>query len=312
MLTHILRNETLERLTVKKQAIDSARDFDRALREKITRLLDAEADNHSEEMEMDDDNRHSHPDMTKDCLASAWRWGTKHIKLDMNPKFVVELAYRIDSHITGYRNCRAKPKDIPMIYTDPYDIPGEMDRMLDDINTSKCHPVENAAYAHLHLARIHPFFDGNGRTSRLLQNLMLEKAGYPPVIIHADEKSEYVTLLNKGQTTYRGRERADKITDGEFKFFNYIAGKVDDSLDTLTRRLARNMLYEVHLELSDKRMVYAVMNAIASHINQNHLAAAVRKKKESVRVIGEISYDALYDVVSRVKGVKSYAIVRKR
>lgn len=40
-----------------------------------------------------------------------------------------------------------------------------------------------AALAHYKLVDIHPFTDGNGRTSRLLMNLILIRAGYPPVII---------------------------------------------------------------------------------------------------------------------------------
>lgn len=45
-----------------------------------------------------------------------------------------------------------------------------------------------AALAHLKLVDIHPFSDGNGRTSRLLMNLILIKAGYPPVIIMKQER----------------------------------------------------------------------------------------------------------------------------
>ena len=43
------------------------------------------------------------------------------------------------------------------------------------------HPVERAAYVHTDFVGIHPFIDGNGRTSRLLMNLELMKAAYPLV-----------------------------------------------------------------------------------------------------------------------------------
>ena len=42
------------------------------------------------------------------------------------------------------------------------------------------HPVSLAAQAHHRLAAIHPFIDGNGRTARLVINLLLMKQGYPP------------------------------------------------------------------------------------------------------------------------------------
>jgi Fic family protein len=50
------------------------------------------------------------------------------------------------------------------------------------------HPIRYAALAHYKLVYIHPFLDGNGRTSRLLMNLILMQAGYPPVIIPKQER----------------------------------------------------------------------------------------------------------------------------
>lgn len=50
------------------------------------------------------------------------------------------------------------------------------------------HPVKYAALAHYKLVHIHPFIDGNGRTSRLLMNLILMRAGYPPAIIPKQQR----------------------------------------------------------------------------------------------------------------------------
>lgn len=58
-----------------------------------------------------------------------------------------------------------------------------------------------AALAHYKLVHIHPFTDGNGRTSRLLMNMILMQAGYPPVIIHKQHRHkyyEYLQLANAG------------------------------------------------------------------------------------------------------------------
>jgi Fic family protein len=66
---------------------------------------------------------------------------------------------------------------------------------------SEVHPVQLAALAHYKLAFIHPFYDGNGRTSRLLMNLILMRAGYPPVIIRKQERLdyyEYLEIANRG------------------------------------------------------------------------------------------------------------------
>ena len=53
------------------------------------------------------------------------------------------------------------------------------------------HPIQIAALAHYKFVYIHPFYDGNGRTARLLMNLILMKSGYPPVIIRKEERLEY-------------------------------------------------------------------------------------------------------------------------
>ena len=60
------------------------------------------------------------------------------------------------------------------------------------------HPIEFAALAHYKLVVIHPFYDGNGRTSRLLMNLILMQGGYPPVIIRVEDKHLYYQHIEAG------------------------------------------------------------------------------------------------------------------
>lgn len=65
------------------------------------------------------------------------------------------------------------------------------------------HPVRYAALAHYKLVHIHPFIDGNGRTSRLLMNTILMRSGYPPVIIPKQQRHKYydfLQLANEGDT----------------------------------------------------------------------------------------------------------------
>ena len=55
--------------------------------------------------------------------------------------------------------------------------------------------VSFAALAHHRLVAIHPFVDGNGRTARLIMNLILMRDGYPPAIIaHANRRQYYRVL----------------------------------------------------------------------------------------------------------------------
>ena len=61
------------------------------------------------------------------------------------------------------------------------------------------HPVEFAAYAHRRLVDIHPFQDGNGRTARLLMNLILINQGYCIVSIPPVWRHDYITALQQAQ-----------------------------------------------------------------------------------------------------------------
>jgi len=56
-----------------------------------------------------------------------------------------------------------------------------------------------AAYVYLHVCfvRIHPFWDGNGRMARLIANVPVIMAGYPPVIIPKERRQEYIEVLSE-------------------------------------------------------------------------------------------------------------------
>lgn len=56
---------------------------------------------------------------------------------------------------------------------------------------------ERLARIHCHFERIHPFIDGNGRTGRLVLNLLLVRSGYPPIVILKQQRSAYLAALQK-------------------------------------------------------------------------------------------------------------------
>lgn len=58
---------------------------------------------------------------------------------------------------------------------------------------------EMAFAAHRRLAEIHPFNDGNGRTARLLMNLILIRGGYPPIAVRPKDRPAYLDALQEAQ-----------------------------------------------------------------------------------------------------------------
>ncbi|MDF0627096.1 MULTISPECIES: Fic family protein [Acinetobacter calcoaceticus/baumannii complex] len=75
----------------------------------------------------------------------------------------------------------------------------KMAQLVDWYNSEahKLHPIERAAKVHTNFVGIHPFIDGNGRTSRLLMNLELLKAGYPPCVITVENRLAYYEALDQ-------------------------------------------------------------------------------------------------------------------
>jgi len=63
------------------------------------------------------------------------------------------------------------------------------------------HPIERAARVHGEFVKIHPFVDGNGRTSRLLMNLELMKAGFPATVIEVAQRLDYYQALDHAHCT---------------------------------------------------------------------------------------------------------------
>lgn len=63
------------------------------------------------------------------------------------------------------------------------------------------HPVLRATLLHGEFVKIHPFIDGNGRTSRLLLNFELMRSGYTPIIIRKENRAQYYEVLDHAHTT---------------------------------------------------------------------------------------------------------------
>ncbi len=82
------------------------------------------------------------------------------------------------------------------------------------------HPVRIAADAHYKFVTIHPFIDGNGRTTRLLMNLILLMNGYPMAIIRNEDRIEYL----------RSFEIARKQNDMQ-PFYTIVERAIEHSLD---------------------------------------------------------------------------------
>lgn len=106
----------------------------------------------------------------------------------------------IDRENAGkYRNVPVFVSGSSLSPVQPYLIPSKMEALMHwfQQNEGLIHPVIMAALLHLKLVHIHPFVDGNGRTSRLIMNMYLLQKGYPLSVIHSDleNRQEYYSTL---------------------------------------------------------------------------------------------------------------------
>ncbi|HEY0167698.1 MAG TPA: Fic family protein [Jatrophihabitans sp.] len=81
--------------------------------------------------------------------------------------------------------------------------------------------AERLARVHNAFECIHPFLDGNGRTGRLLLNLVLARLGYPPAIIFKNERTKYLTAMRKADNGHcgpLGEHIARAVTSNLYRF----------------------------------------------------------------------------------------------
>jgi Fic family protein len=128
----------------------------------------------------------------------------------------------IDKEWAGrYRNSNVIIGGADHMPPEAVEVPQMMQELVDWMRQNRkiLHPVELAAVLHHRLVHIHPFFDGNGRTSRLVMNVVLMHAGFPLVVVLKNDRKRY----------YRTLGEADK---GNYvPFVRFIAQAVQRTLD---------------------------------------------------------------------------------
>ncbi len=84
----------------------------------------------------------------------------------------------------------------------PYLIQPQMEQLLEAYRNSTEHIIPRLARFHIEFEGIHPFIDGNGRTGRLLVNLELMKAGYPPIDIKFTDRIAYYNAFDESHVKH--------------------------------------------------------------------------------------------------------------
>jgi Fic family protein len=165
-----------------------------------------------------------------------------------------------------------------------YDMVSELIKWTND-ETENLHPIIKASVFHHRFVWIHPFFDGNGRTVRLIFNLLLMKEGFPPAIILKNDRKKYYDALNKAN-------------NGDYKkLILLVIQAMERSLD----------IYLSNLDdyASDYQPISNIVEEPTVGYGQEYVSLLARQGKIDAYKEGNVWY-------TTEKAVKEYVINRKR
>lgn len=208
--------------------------------------IDEEALLHSCRLEHNLNNSNDEFNHCYKNLENAWEWGLKNFQFNFDEDFIIGIGKRVaPEEAGGYRTLDingVRPTGAAVTPPYPAKVPYEMEKLMKNIEygrtawkDGKTSVIELAVMTHYHLLRIHPFRDGNGRTARLIQNLIINQFGYPATIIHKGDKVEYINHLGEADQDFRFRDNNNDflrdISKGERNVYDYLASRINTSID---------------------------------------------------------------------------------
>jgi Fic family protein len=191
-------------------------------------------------------------------LGNAVEWGRENFNPDrLEESFIREIAGRIipeiySNFIARYRSSAARIVDSRTVLPSPEKLVSrEIPEFIESLKKQmKCEDlidrIETAIYSHLHIVRMHPFVDGNGRTARTFQDIILDSYGIPLPVIEAGERMFYYDLLEEAILDWNEQRAVGdapyRITDSEKRFYEFMGSKVNISLDKILNSCSHSLI----------------------------------------------------------------------
>ena len=181
-------------------------------------------------------------------IEKAFNWGIQYFNpKEFDESFVREIAGRItpefyDTEIAKYRTSGVQITGASITPPYPYkflnyEIPAFVESLKKQLEcTDVINRIESAIFAHLQIAKIHPFVDGNGRTARTMQDIILHYYGIPIPLIESGERHTYYNCIDEAVLDLDEKKALNiknGASEGERKFYTFIAGKINTSYDKI-------------------------------------------------------------------------------
>ena len=141
-----------------------------------------------------------HLEVTNNAGGFDWIWKTARPRLRFDHVLLRKLHELVTRGILEdpgrYRRQQVWIGGSAHVPPAPREVPGRLDEMFEELPRIQ-DPVVRSIYLHHRLVFVHPFLDGNGRTTRLAANLCLLSAGYPPIVLRVEDRRRYYTGLEE-------------------------------------------------------------------------------------------------------------------
>jgi len=307
-MTKYLNQKLLERIEEKKKLLDKNRPLPRSVLEKLREQIIVEWTYNSNAIEGNSLTLRETKLVLEEGITVAGKSLREHFeatnhrdailfleKLIKNKKIEQSdilkihgiISKNIEKEYAGkYRRGMVRILGVKKLPPNYLKIPKLMKELYEWINKNpeRLDIIELASLAHYKFVAIHPHYDGNGRTARLLMNLMLMQNGYPPAIILKNDRKRYYNALRK----------ADQ---GDYKpFVLLMAISIERSLDLYLRAIKEEKEEGLEpLSKIAKKTIYS----------QEYLSLLARQGKLSATKQGREWYSSL-------KAIKEYKEKRDR
>jgi Fic family protein len=212
---HIVSEGILNEISRKKSLLEALPEY-YLHRETRNDILRKEANKHSVSLELAGFHDHSTIGKLKkskefnrcaENLGLAMKFGFENYNGEITQEFLEQIGKIVDPDMnpSGFRKDRVRITGATWSPPSPEKLPKELSYFCFS-NSCLDNVIERALHSHFNIVRIHPFNDGNGRTARLTQNIVLEDGGFPFAFIGESERREYDQLLDKAIDSYRKKE----------------------------------------------------------------------------------------------------------
>jgi hypothetical protein len=229
---------------------------------------------------------------------------------------ISKLGYLLEPEANKIQNFRTTDVAFGQFFAPKsHKVPYLIEDLLWKIETLDINPVLSSIEGHIGTIDIHPYVDGNGRASRIIQNQILSNNFLPASVIPVSEKDVYIALMAKTIGDRRSYiSTIESPSENEKLFQKYLISKVLDSAYSIYDSLEKKREHELQLfSINDSKVIQNLARRIRNQgkRTQKNISVRTEKGKNPIfHITGDLSHKELEKFLEKQKGdlFKSFKI----